>query len=100
MINGGDRIPLLLIIFFFLLTLFIFIIIITTPGVASLRPLVFEGKGTQRARHRPQPQKRGAQACLFQSMGVYSRRTREVHKLYHIIDIHHKACGAARAVTP
>ena len=98
---GGNRIPLPPLIIFFLLTLIIFIFfIITTPGVASLRPLVFEGKGTQRARHRPPPQKRGAQACLFQSMGVYSRRTREVHKLYHIIDIHHKACGAARAVTP
>ena len=72
MINGGDRIPLLLIIFFFLLTLFIFIIIITTPGVASLRPLVFEGKGT----HPPPPpppatKKRGAgllipvNGCIF-----------------------------------
>ena len=45
---GGNRIPLLLITFFLLTLLFIFFFIITTPGVASLRPLVFEGKGTGR----------------------------------------------------
>ena len=69
---GGNRIPLLLITFFLLTLLFIFFFIITTPGVASLRPLVFEGKGTHPPPPPPRHKKEGRRLA-YSSQWVYIR---------------------------